>query len=127
MGAPLRARAARVRRPCVHERHHGGRRAGRCRKPDKGHSVHLIFNFRKPTTDWFPLTDWVAEIEGTHLKNEHVACWQSINELRQKIDFFLMHEAEKPDIVHCGHDHFLRNHSWAVRAKRLFNHWQRSS
>ena len=70
----------------------------------------------------FLLTDWVAEIDGAYRPDEHVVCWRTMGELREKVAYYLAHEDERRTIAARGHEHFLRHHTYAVRARELLEH-----
>jgi spore maturation protein CgeB len=70
----------------------------------------------------FLVTDWVAEIEGAYRQDEHVVCWRTLDELRSKIAYYLAHEDERREIAARGYEHFLRHHTYTVRARELLGH-----
>ena len=43
-------------------------------------------------------------------------------ELREKVAYYLAHEDERRAIAARGHEHFLRHHTYAVRARELLEH-----
>lgn len=77
--------------------------------------------FEVPAAGGFLLTDWVAEIDEAYRENEHLACWRSIDELREKIAYYLLHEGERRAIASNGHKHFLRHHSYKARIDLLLS------
>jgi len=78
--------------------------------------------FEVPASRGFLLTDWVAEIDGAYRPDEHVVCWRTMGELREKVAYYLAHEDERRAIAARGHEHFLRHHTYAVRARELLEH-----
>jgi spore maturation protein CgeB len=78
--------------------------------------------FEVPASRGFLLTDWVAEIDGAYRPGEHVVCWRTPEELRAKVAYYLAHEDERREIAARGHEHFLRHHTYAVRARELLGH-----
>jgi spore maturation protein CgeB len=73
--------------------------------------------FEVPAAGGFLLTDWVDEIAGTYQDGRHIACWRNVAELRDKIAYYLAHEAERLAIAQAGREHFLLHHSYATQAK----------
>ena len=77
--------------------------------------------FEVPAAGGFLLTDWVAEIDAAYADGEHLACWRSAAELRDRIVWYLSHEQERRAIAARGHRHFLSHHSYAARAQQLLS------
>lgn len=75
--------------------------------------------FEVPAAGGFLLTDWVKEIDEHFVEGKHIACWRSIEELRDKIGWFLSHESERTRIAAEGHAHVLKHHTYTVRAREL--------
>ena len=77
--------------------------------------------FEVPAARGFLLTDWVEEIDGAYRPDEQVVCWRTTSELRAKVAYYLAHEDERREIAARGHEHFLRHHTYAVRARGLLD------
>jgi len=77
--------------------------------------------FEVPASGGFLLTDWVAEIDSAYTEDEHLVCWRSVEELRDKIVYYLAHDAERREIARRGHEHFLRHHTYAARVRQLLD------
>lgn len=75
--------------------------------------------FEVPAAGGFLLTDWVKEIDEHFVDGQHIACWRSVEELRDKIRWFLAHESARARIASEGHDHVLKRHTYTVRAREL--------
>jgi spore maturation protein CgeB len=75
--------------------------------------------FEVPAAGAFLLTDWVAEIDAAYVDGEHLACWRDLGELREKIAYYLAHEAERRRIARQGREHFLRNHAYTTRVETV--------
>lgn len=78
--------------------------------------------FEVPASRGFLLTDWVAEIDDAYRPGEHLVCWRTPGELRAKVEYYLAHEDERREIAARGHEHFLRHHTYLVRARELLEH-----
>ena len=77
--------------------------------------------FEVPASGGFLLTDWIAEIDGAYTEGEHIACWRSVAELRDKITYYLAHEGERWEIARRGREHFLRYHTYAARVRQILD------
>lgn len=84
----------------------------------KGSAMNLRL-FEVPAAGAFLLTDWVAEIDQAYVEGEHLACFRDAEEMRAKVEHYLMHDAERRAIARKGREHFLRHHSYAARAQQL--------
>ena len=80
--------------------------------------------FEVPASGGFLLTDWVAEIDAAYRENEHLVCWRTVEDLREKVVHYLAREDERREIAARGREHFLRHHSYAARARELLGHLQ---
>ncbi len=89
----------------------------------RGSAMNLRL-FEVPASGGFLLTDWVAEIDGAYRPGEHLVCWRTMEELRGKVAYYLAHEDERREIAARGHEHLLRHHSYAARARELLGHLQ---
>jgi spore maturation protein CgeB len=78
--------------------------------------------FEVPAARGFLLTDWVTEIDGAYRPDEHLVCWRTTSELREKVAYYLGHADERREIAARGHEHFLRHHTYAIRARELLDH-----
>ena len=86
----------------------------------EGSAINLRL-FEVPAARRFLLTDWVEEIDGAYRPDEHVVCWRTMGELREKVAYYLAHADERREIAARGHEHFLRHHTYEVRARELLN------
>jgi spore maturation protein CgeB len=77
--------------------------------------------FEVPAAGGFLLTDWVDEIADAYQDGQHIACWRSVAELRDKIAHYLAHEEERLAVALAGREHFLSQHSYASRAAFLLD------
>lgn len=75
--------------------------------------------FEVPAAGAFLLTDPVDEIREHYVEGEHLACYRGVDELRAKLEHFLVRPAECERIARAGREHFLAHHSYPVRARRV--------
>jgi spore maturation protein CgeB len=78
--------------------------------------------FEVPCAGAFLLTDWVDEINGSFVENEHIACYRNVAELKERLDYFLAHETERARIAAAGRAHVLASHTYRSRAV-IFDQW----
>jgi spore maturation protein CgeB len=72
--------------------------------------------FEVPAAGAFLLTDWVEEIDGSYVDGEHLVCWRTVDELRERISCYLQNDVARERIALAGREHFLGNHSYERRA-----------
>jgi glycosyl transferase family 1 len=59
-------------------------------------------------------------IPGNFVEGEHVAwCTDSLDDLLEKIDYYLLHENARKEMVKRAHDHLVKYHLNTIRAKTL--------
>ena len=54
-------------------------------------------------------------------ENEHCIMFESLEELTEKLTYYLENESERNNIIEKAKDHVLSNHTWDHRAKKLTN------
>lgn len=64
----------------------------------------------------FVLTDHCDEIEQLFEVGTEIVTYRSAQDLVEKVDYFLSHEAERQRIAEAGHQRFLRDYTWLTRA-----------
>lgn len=67
----------------------------------------------------FLLTDYCEEISELFKPGEEIEVFRSGKELKEKVEYYLAHDAERERIARCGQERFLRDHTWAVRVEQL--------
>lgn len=90
----------------------------------KGSQMNLRL-FEVPATMNFLLTDWVAEIDDAYVDGEHLICWRSVDELKQKIPYYLNNQVLRDKISRQGYDHFVKRHTYKNRAVQLLEYINR--
>lgn len=68
--------------------------------------------------------DGMTELLGLR-DGEHLVVWKTVDELLDKIDFYLRHDKERKAIARCGHDFVLNGHSFDMRVSELIAELQR--
>ena len=59
--------------------------------------------------------------DGLFEDNKHCVMFDSLDELEEKIRYYLQNDDERMKIVHTAKEHVLNNHTWANRAEKLTN------
>lgn len=69
----------------------------------------------------FVLTDHCDEITELFEIGEEIETFKGINDLKQKVDYYLHHDDERERIAQLGHRRFLKDYTWQVRSADLLN------
>lgn len=83
--------------------------------------------FRLMGSGCFCLTKWYPEIEVDFQDGKHLVVWRTLNELKEKINFYLTHDIERNTIAAAGHDYVRNNFSFDNMAEniiKLYEKWQ---
>jgi spore maturation protein CgeB len=78
-------------------------------------------NFEIPATGSFQLASYVAGIEEYFIPEKEIVCYKNFNELEDKIRYYIMNESERENIAKAGYDRFLREHTYEIRFKKIFD------
>lgn len=65
------------------------------------------------------LSHYYEGIELEYGIGKHLDVWRNLDELEQKIDYYLSHEDERKRIAKAGCEHVHKNHTWSNRIKQL--------
>jgi len=81
-----------------------------------------------PACGGFMLHERTAELRDLFVEGEEVACFGSIDELAEKVDFYLAHPEERERIAAAGHRRCVPAYSYDARMRQLIDfHLGRSS
>jgi spore maturation protein CgeB len=69
----------------------------------------------------FIITDYVSDLEKLFDIDKEIICYSSIEELRDKIKFYLKNENLRNKISLAGYTRSINNHTYIHRVKELFN------
>lgn len=77
-------------------------------------------NFEVPGCGAFLLTDHVQGLEEYYRAEQEVACYKSIGELVEKIQFYLAHDSLRQQIALAGYQVTLEKHTYVHRFNQIF-------
>jgi hypothetical protein len=67
----------------------------------------------------FCLTKWYPDIEHEFEPGKHLAVWHTLNELIEKVNYYLQHEEEREKIARSGYELVHSRDTWQVRIGEL--------
>ena len=77
--------------------------------------------FRIMGSGAFCLTKWFPEIEKDFIDGEHLAVWHDLEDLKDKISYYLENETLRRMIANNGYDKVRKEDTWHTRIHRDFN------
>jgi len=77
-------------------------------------------NFEVPGTGGFLLTQSAAHLEDYYELGREVDSFHSIDEMIEKVRYYLLHEEERTAIAEAGYRRTLRDHTYQQRFKDIF-------
>jgi len=94
-----------------------------CREADQSGRPILqvrLRDFEIPMSGGFYMVEYMEELEEFFCIGKEVVCYTSVQDLAEKIEYFLSHGDEREGIARAGHDRCLRHHTWQKRFIALF-------
>ena len=79
-------------------------------------------NFEIQGCGGFQLSSYVDDIESYFKLDQEIVCFRGENELVEKIQFYLEHDKERVAIAKAGYRRVLKEHTYELRFKKIFNH-----
>ena len=77
-------------------------------------------DFEVPASGGFYLVEYVPEYADFFVPGKEVETWRTVNELIDKIRYYLTHEGERAAIAAAGQRRACRDHLWMHRFSDLF-------
>ena len=75
--------------------------------------------FEAMACNQFVITSYMEELEDYFKIGEELVCYKNEDELIELVQYYLAHEAEREKIRKAGYEHFLREHKYQDRWKRV--------
>jgi len=75
--------------------------------------------FRIMGSGAFCLTKWYPEIEKDFIDGEHLVIWHTLDDLIEKIEYYLVNDTERNAIAQRGYDLVYKYHTWDERMIEL--------
>jgi spore maturation protein CgeB len=94
------------------------------------------FDYKRYTSDrlfrilgsgTFCLSKWYPEIEKDFIDGENLVIWKDLNDLEEKIDFYLKNDIERNKIANNGHKLAINNYTFdhmGQNIKKLYNEYK---
>lgn len=83
--------------------------------------VPIMRDFEAPGCGAFFLTDYAKSLESMFKPGEEIVCYENIEDLRNKVKFFLSHSQERERIAENAQKRAHRDHSYARRMEELIS------
>jgi spore maturation protein CgeB len=77
-------------------------------------------DFEVPMSGGFYMVEYMEELEEFFEVGKEIVCYTSIEDLIDKIQYYLKNDSEREAIRLRGHERCLRDHSWHRRFKSVF-------
>jgi len=78
-------------------------------------------DFEAPMSEAFYITGYQDELKEYYEIDKEIVCYNTKEELLEKIRYYLKHQDEAEVIRIAGHKRALKDHTWENRFKELFN------
>jgi len=75
--------------------------------------------FEIASSGGFQLTDYKSDIRNLFKINSEIVCYEDINELREKVKYYLKHDAEREKIAISGMERSRRDHTYLNRMREV--------
>jgi spore maturation protein CgeB len=69
----------------------------------------------------FYMVEYMDELEEFFEIGKEIVCYSSIEDLIDKIKYYLQHDSERESIRVRGYERCLRDHSWHKRFETIFS------
>lgn len=88
------------------------------------HNIGSAMNlrlFEVPACKAFLLTDWVDEIDDYFTPGVNIEVWHDLDELNDKVSFYLKNNSAREKITNASYHHVLKNHTYINRCDIILN------
>ncbi len=83
--------------------------------------------FHIPACGGFLLHERTEEVQEYFEEDKEIACFDSLEELIDKIRYFLKNERERKQIAHAGYERCIRENGLSNRAQVIIDHFEKSA
>jgi spore maturation protein CgeB len=77
-------------------------------------------SFEVPGLKSFVLTDYSQGLEEYYEIGKEIVCWENIDDLSEKIEYYLKNEDEREKIAEAGYERTIRDHTYEKRFNDIF-------
>lgn len=78
-------------------------------------------DYNCPLVGGFLLTDWVADADQFFVPDHEMVFYDSVEDLKTKLEFFLTHDDERNTIIERGKQRVMNEHTYAARVPGVIN------
>ena len=83
--------------------------------------VHIrLRDFEVPMSGGFYMVEYMKELEQFFEIGKEIVCYEGVDEMVEKIKFYLKHEQERKAIARAGRKRCLQDHTWQKRFTTVF-------
>lgn len=82
--------------------------------------------FEAMATGSFLITNWIPTIEELFEDGKHLVLYRSLDELIDKVRYYVSHETEREKIAQAGYDEVIKNHTIQKRVDRILAEYMNS-
>ena len=77
--------------------------------------------FEIPASKTFLLTEYIDDLENYFEIGKEIETFKTIEEAKDKIDFYLKNDSARENITNAGYQRFLRDHTSRIRLNNIIN------
>jgi len=89
--------------------------------------VPIMRDFEVTGCGAFLLTDFARELETMFKPGKEIACANSMDKLREMVDYYLTHSNERDEIARKGQERAYRDHTYVTRMQELISFVQNNN
>lgn len=78
-------------------------------------------DFEAPMSGAFYMTGYQDELKDYYKIDKEIVCYDTKEELMEKVKYYLKNPEEAEAVRKAGHDRALKDHTWEIRFKQLFD------
>jgi spore maturation protein CgeB len=76
-------------------------------------------NFEIASSGSFQLTNYIPTIDQVFEDGKHLVTYKTLDEMVEKVKYYLEHEEEREKIALAGYEHFLKHHTYRHRIETI--------
>ena len=77
-------------------------------------------DFEVPMSGGFYMVEYMEELEEFYEIGKEIVCYNNVDDLIEKIHYYLKHDDEQEVIRKAGYQRCLRDHTWHIRFQKAF-------
>jgi len=97
---------------------------GRKEDAEVGYITGRLRDFEIPSCGVMYLAQRYPELEIYYKEGEEIEGWSTLEEMQQKLEFYLTHEDRRARIAQRGRERVVRDHTWDLRFTHILHRLQ---